>query len=728
MYTGINSKWDFTVEWRDKTKQFVENAFADPSKPAKIFCTCKKCRNEKRQNKDDVSKHLIKEGFTPFYHVWKFHGEKPPKRARTQSQQSQQSQPAGHFRAGFDNCLDDFLDANSPEEVETHEEAETPEEADTTEVPEPSTKKFYETLFAAQKPLHSLTEVTQLDVIARLMVFKSDRNLSRDGFDDLLTIIGSILPQGHLLTKNINCDLNWDELLFEDPGLQSLGDPFSEEEVCNAINLMPSDKAPGPDGYTGAFFKKCWDIIKVAIMEVVHLFGDLHAENFHWLNSANIVLLPKKEGAEEIVDYRPISLIHAIAKIIAKMLSIILGPYMDSLVSNAQSAFIKKRSIHDNFLYVKNLATRLHKSKTSAILFKLDIRKAFDNVRWDYIVDLLQKRGFPSRFRNWIVSILTTSSSRVLLNGVAGLPIRHGRGLRQGDPLSPLLFVLAIDPLAQILERATTFGLLHKLRGRRDILRTSLYADDAAVSVAPFKEDIQNLANILGNFRDATGLCTNFQKSAVAPICCEALDLDAILEDMPATRTTFPMRYLGLPLSVRCLKRRDMQHLEDKCAGKLPTWNGNLITTVGRTALVKSVIASQAIYYLTPLAMPPGTMKFIVKIERAFLWSAKDTTTGAKCNVNWELVCRPKKYGACTAHCCRPATEVDVRRVVVAMLSVAVAMLSVEVAVEMLLVEVEMLWVVVAMLWVAVAMLWVVVEMLSVAGEMLSVEVAVEML
>jgi hypothetical protein len=157
--------------------------------------------------------------------------------------------------------------------------------------------------------------------------------------------------------------------------------------------------------------------VKVDVMEVVHLFGDLHAENFHWLNSANIMLLPKKEGAKEIVDYQPINLIHAIAKIITKMISIRLGPYMDSLVSNAQRAFIKKRSIHDNFLYVKNLATRLHKSKTPTLLFKLGIRKAFDNVRWDYIVDLLPKRGFPSRFRNWIVALLTTSSLRFLLHG-----------------------------------------------------------------------------------------------------------------------------------------------------------------------------------------------------------------------------------------------------------------------------------------------------------------------
>jgi hypothetical protein len=143
----------------------------------------------------------------------------------------------------------------------------------------------------------------------------------------------------------------------------------------------------------------------------------------------------------------------------------------------------------------------------------------------------------------------------VLLNGIAGSPIDHGRGLRQGNPLSPLLFVLAIDPISQILEHATRSGLLHKLRGRGTILRTSLHADDAAVFVAPIKSDIRNLAAILHDFGKVTGLCTNFLKSSVAPIRCGEIDLDDVLQDIPATRASFPLRYLGLPLSIWSLRR-----------------------------------------------------------------------------------------------------------------------------------------------------------------------------
>jgi hypothetical protein len=247
-----------------------------------------------------------------------------------------------------------------------------------------------------------------------------------------------------------------------------------------------------------------------------------------------------------------------------------------------------------------------------ALLFKLDIRKAFDSVSWEYILNLLQRRGFPPRFRNWVTALFATATSRVLLNGIAGEPINHGRGLRQGDPLSPLLFVIAIDPLTQLFEEATRLGLLTKLRGRGVVLRTSLYVDDAAVFVAPIKQDVQNLAAILQRF-GTVGLCTNFLQSSVAAIRCANIDLNDILHDIPASRAYFPMRYLGLPLSIWCLRRRDFQHFEDKCAGKLPTWNGKFVNMAGRVSLAKSVLASQAIYHLTPLTIPLGTMKYLNK-------------------------------------------------------------------------------------------------------------------
>jgi retron-type reverse transcriptase len=183
-------------------------------------------------------------------------------------------------------------------------------------------------------------------------------------------------------------------------------------------------------------------------MAAIDSLYNLRSQDLNLLNKANIILVPKKDGVESIRDFRPISLIHGVAKIITKVLALRLAPLINNLISPCQSAFIKRRSIHANFLYARNLTRRFHRTKTLALLLKLDISKAFDSVRWDYLISLMQRSGFPLRWRNWITALLTTSTSRVLLNGIPLDPIRHGRGLKQGNPVSPLLFILAIDPAA----------------------------------------------------------------------------------------------------------------------------------------------------------------------------------------------------------------------------------------------------------------------------------------
>jgi hypothetical protein len=233
----------------------------------------------------------------------------------------------------------------------------------------------------------------------------------------------------------------------------------------------------------------------------------------------------------------------------------------------------------------------------------------------------------------------------VLLNGVPGKRIKHARGLRQGDPLSPYLFILAIDTLQRILDAAIEDGVLSPLRGRHAKLRLSLYVDDAVIFLNPVQEEVAALFGILEQFGNASGLKLNIGKCLVAPIRCSGLDLDHILEPFAGQRVSFPINYLGLPLTLGRLKLVHVQSFLNKTRAKLAGWQGRLLNTAGRRELVCSVLTGTPIYLLSALKVPKQLMEDIDKVRRRFLWAGDSELSGGKCKAAWPLVAKPIEFG-----------------------------------------------------------------------------------
>jgi hypothetical protein len=325
------------------------------------------------------------------------------------------------------------------------------------------------------------------------------------------------------------------------------------------------------------------------------------------LNSAYLALLPKKVDALSARDFRPISLIHSFAKLVTKMLANSLGPYLQELVASNQSAFVRGRSIHDNFMLVQHSIKSLHKKRVSSLLLELDISKAFDSVSWAFLIEVLSHLGFGPVWRNMISNILASSSTQVLLNGSPGIPIRHRRGLRQGDPLSPMLFVLVMDVLNSLFNLAENRGLLHSLEGANIRSGLSIYADDVVLFVQPFEEDFQCVKTFLDCFGSATGLVSNLQKSFVIPIRCNDQAVQMGCNILRCTSSSFPCTYLGLPISDKKLRKSDLMVWVEKVADRLPNWKARLLSLAGRTAMVRFVLSAIPIYLLRAVLVTRGS-------------------------------------------------------------------------------------------------------------------------
>jgi hypothetical protein len=259
----------------------------------------------------------------------------------------------------------------------------------------------------------------------------------------------------------------------------------------------------------------------------------------------------------------------------------------------------------------------------------------------------MQALGFSTKWRDWVAVLLGTASSRVLVNGQPTNGIRHARGLRQGDPLSPLLFILAIDPLQRIIQMAAQRGVLKPVLPKTAHLRCSLYADDAAIFADPSAAELQRLYKVLTFFGECSGLRINISKTEIFPIRLQDQLVSQLLVNFPGKICKFPGKYLGLPLHIRKLRRIEVQPLIDKIGARLPGWKGKFLSTAGRETLVKTVLSSQPIYHMTAFPEQKWLIRKIDRIRRSFLWRGEtpDKVYGGHSLVNWPTTCRPKIKG-----------------------------------------------------------------------------------
>ena len=425
----------------------------------------------------------------------------------------------------------------------------------------------------------------------------------------------------------------------------SLTLPFSNEEIDTAVASCDSDKAPGPDGFNFKFIKSAWETVKEDMYQIVHEFW-AKAQLPRGSNTAYIALIPKISNPSSFKDYRPISMVGCIYKIVAKLMARRLQGVMSDLVAPLQSAYIEGRQILDGALVASEIIDSCKKKGTKATLLKLDFHKAYDSVSWSFLQWILEKMNFPPQWCEWIMTCVSTASASILINGSPSMPFKLQRGLRQGDPLSPFLFVLIVEALNQMIGKATSLNLWSGVETCKNGMTVThlQYADDTLIFCDASLSSLKNIKQALILFHLASGLQFNFHKSSLMGINTQAEWLQDAAKSLLCKTGHIPFTYLGLPIGGNLSRIQAWDPIIEKLSKKLATWKGKMLSIGGRITLIKSSISNLPLYYMSLFPIPKGVVEKINKITRAFLWSG-DMEKRSIPLVSWKLIQLPKSLG-----------------------------------------------------------------------------------
>ncbi|XP_031103194.1 uncharacterized protein LOC116006838 [Ipomoea triloba] len=422
----------------------------------------------------------------------------------------------------------------------------------------------------------------------------------------------------------------------------------SLEETRVALFDMSPLKAPGPDGFHAKFYQKAWQVVGGSVFKQVEQFmmsGNIE----EGINDTFIALIPKTNSPTSASQYRPISLCNVIYKIITKVMTNRIKPILRRLIGHEQSSFVPGRQITDNILiYQEAVHSMLNRQgKKGLMILKIDLEKAYDRLNWDFIRDTLSDVGMSTEWIRNIMACVESPRLKVLWNGKQLDQIIPTRGIRQGDAISPYLFVMCMEKLSHIIKDEANRGNWKGVRLSRygPLLTHLFFADDLVLFAEAPQEQIHVISYCLDRFSQASGQKVSLSKSQIFfsnNVDREEGQRIVSIAGIPETKDLG--RYLGVPTLHGRLTNNLLAPMLEKIDERLNGWKTNFLSLAGRQILAQSVLQAIPYYNMQTIYMPARIWEEIDKRIRRFLWGG--TPEARKCHlVCWADVIKAKNEG-----------------------------------------------------------------------------------
>ena len=353
-------------------------------------------------------------------------------------------------------------------------------------------------------------------------------------------------------------------------------------------------KAPGPDGMPPLFYQQYWNLVGDVVCQSVLKFLNTASLPEH-LNHSFITLIPKKKHPEFASEFRPISLCNVLYKIFSKVLANRLKRILPKIITKNQSAFTKSRLISDNILVVFESLHSMQKctGKDDFMVVKLDMSKAYDRAEWQYLEVVMRRMGFANQWIKLIMLCITSVLYSILINGEPKGRIYPTRGIRQGDLLSPFLFLLCIEALNGLINKAARQGDIkgYSISRNSPVLTHLLFVDDSLLFCRANRQECQKVLDILDIYGSYSGQQINRSKTTIffSKSTLEEIK-DHIKEALGVPEIRQYEKYLGLPSLVGKTKKASFNYIKERVWKKMQGWKEKLLSQAGREILIKAVV------------------------------------------------------------------------------------------------------------------------------------------